>query len=248
MQILNVQCRTTMLFTVLLFCSLFQTPSLAGNKKMMSIMAAKNQAARALIESIYGLKIRSTESIEDMVAANYKNIAESKTEAFIKGIRYDSVIYDPKKDIARVEASVQLDSIENIDGQKMDLFNKVFRRTGYGTSTPASARAIAALRAAEIDGYRELARHLTGMQVESKTSVENFVLSSDLLKTKLLATLYLAEITDHGWEANGDAFVNMTLNVAEASKMLGRNLGLKDEIIQVQGVGAQVDDFSKIKK
>ncbi len=248
MKILHSKCPMIMLFTVLFFGTLCHSPVLAGNKKMMSIMAAKNQAARALVESIYGLKIRATESIEDMVAANYKNVAESKTEAFIKGIRYNNVVYDPKKDIAKAEASVQLESIDNIDGQKMDLFNKIFRRTGYGTSTPASARAIAALRAAEIDGYRELARRLIGIQVESKTSVENFLLSSDVLKTKLLATLYLAEVTGHGWEPNGDAFVDMSLNVAEASKMLGRNLGMKEEIIQVQGVGAQVDDFSKAKK
>ncbi len=248
MQILNMQCRIVALGVTLLFFVICHNPALAGNKKMMSVLAAKNQAARALIESVYGMKIRSKESVEDMVAASYKNITESKTQAFIKGIKYDSVVYDPKKDIAMVEASVRLPSIENIDGQKMELFNKVFRRTGYGTSTPSSARSIAALRAAEIDGYRELAKYLVGIQVEAKTSVENFVLSSDTLKTKLLATLYLAQITDHGWESNGDAFVNMELNLTEAEQILGRELGVPDEIIQVQGIGAQVDNFSNAKK
>ncbi|CCK81053.1 hypothetical protein [Desulfobacula toluolica] len=220
----------------------------AGNKRLMSIMAAKMQASRALVESIYGLKIRATESVENMVAANYESVTESKTEAFISGIKYENIEYDSKKDIAKVAASVQLSSITNIDGDEMNLQNKVFRRVGYGTSTPANAGPLAALRVAEIDGYRELTRRLVGMNVESKTSVENYLLKSDIIKTKLLATLYLAEVVDYGWEETGDAFINMKLNVTEASTILGRDLGIDQESIEVQGVGAYEDDFAQVKK
>ncbi len=224
------------------------SPALAGNKRLMSIMAAKVQASRSLVESIYGLKIRATESVEDMIAANYQSVTETKTQGFIKNIKYTNIIYDSKKDIAKVEASVQLDTMQNIDGEQMNLQNKVFRRVGYGTSTRKNAGAIAALRAAEIDAYRELGKRLVGMQVESKTSVENYLLKSDIVKTKLLATLYLAEVADYGWEKNGDAFVNMILNVKDATSILGKNIGIQDDIIEVQGFGAQHDDFAKAKK
>jgi len=220
----------------------------AGNKRLMSIMAAKVQASRSLVESIYGLKIRATESVLDMVAANYESATETKTEAFIKNVQFSNIVYDAKKDIAKVEATVQMASIQNIDGDQMNLQNKVFKRVGYGTSTPANTGAIAALRAAEINAYQELAKRLVGIKIESKTSVENFILKSDIVKTKLLATLYLAEVSDYGWEENGDAFMNMFLNVAEATSMLGRDLGIAGEKIEVQGVGAQSDDFAKIKK
>ncbi len=220
----------------------------AGNKRLMSIMAAKVQASRSLVESIYGLKIRSSESVMDMIAANYKNITETKTEAFINNIKFTNISYDPQNDIARVEATVQLPSIQNIDGKQMDLKNKVFRRIGYGTSTNSSAGNIAALRAAEINAYQELARRLVGIKIESKTSVENFILKSDVVKTKLLATLYLAEVTNHGWEENGDAYITMALNVADATVILGKDIGINEEIIEVQGFGAQDDDFGKAKK
>ncbi len=220
----------------------------AGNKRLMSIMAAKVQASRSLVESIYGLKIRSSESVMNMIAANYKSVTETKTEAFINNIKFTNISYDPQKDIARVEAIVQLPNIQNIDGTQMDLKNKVFKRVGYGTSTNSNAGAIAALRAAEIDAYQELARRLVGMKIESKTSVENFILKSDIVKTKLLATLYLAEVTNHGWEENGDAYVTMTLNVADATAILGRDIGIDEKLIEVQGFGAQEDDFSKVKK
>ncbi|SDU35525.1 hypothetical protein [Desulfobacula phenolica] len=234
--------------TLILIIFVCVPTAFSGNKRLMSIMAAKMQASRALVEAIYGLKIRATESVENMVAANYESVTESKTEAFISGIKYENIEYDSKKDIAKVDASVQLSSITNIDGDEMNLQNKIFRRVGYGTSTPANASPLAALRAAEIDGYRELTRRLVGMKVESKTSVENYLLKSDIIKTKLLATLYLAEVVDYGWEETGDAFINMKLNVTEASTILGRNLGIDQEFIEVQGVGAQEDDFSQVKK
>lgn len=220
----------------------------AGNKRLMSIMAAKIQASRSLVESIYGLKIRASESVLDMIAANYQSVTETKTEAFINNIQFTSITYDAEKDIARVEATVQLPSIQNIDGEQMNLQNKIFKRVGYGTSTASNAGAIGALRAAEIDAYRELARRLVGMKIESKTNVENFILKSDVVKTKLLATLYLAEVSDHGWEKNGDAFMTMTLNVADATAILGKDIGIAEQMIEVQGFGAQDDDFAMSQK
>ncbi|MCK5231021.1 MAG: hypothetical protein KAR13_12180, partial [Desulfobulbaceae bacterium] len=53
----------------------------AGSKKIMSTRAAKVLAERAIVESIYGLKLRSTEEVVDMVAANFSGKTESKTAA-----------------------------------------------------------------------------------------------------------------------------------------------------------------------
>ena len=217
----------------------------AGNKRMMSIMAAKMQASRALVESIYGLKLRSSESVINMIADSYQGTTESKTQATIKGIKYETIEYDQKQDIAKVVATVSLPSIENIDGTVMNLHKKLFRRTGYGTSTPANAGPLKALRSAELDGYKQLTQQIVGYVVESKTAVENFILKNDVIKTKVLATIYLAEVTDHGWENNGDAFVNMQIDVSSANLILGQDLGISDAFVTVQGMGAYKDDFSK---
>ena len=245
---MRIKNRTCLVIVLVVFL-LGSTPyAWAGNKRLMSIMAAKVQASRSLVESIYGLKIRASESILDMIAANYQSVTEAKTEAFINNIQFTSISYDAQKDIARVEAKVQLPSIQNIDGEQMNLQNKIFKRVGYGTSTASSASAISALRAAEIDAYRELAKRLVGIKIESKTSVENFILKSDVIKTKLLATLYLAEVSAHGWKENGDAFVTMNLNVADAAAILGKNIGISDQMIEVQGFAAQNDNFAKAQK
>ena len=219
--------------TVLLLCigiSVLTPPLWAGNRRIMSIRAAKVLAERALVESVYGLKVKCSETVEDMVAASFEGKTESKTMAQIKGIVYEDVCYDAEKDIAKVTAAVSLDSITNIDGETVDLNNKVFRRVAFATSTPSMAKPIRALRAAELDAYAQLAKRIVGFNLESHTTVENYMLKSDLVKTKVLATLYLAELVGYGWDDSGDAYVSMTLNVDEVSQMLGEAVVGKGEV------------------
>lgn len=232
-------------FLAVLSCLLLVvTPAMAGNKRIMSVKAAKVMAERALVESVYGLKLRAEERVEDMVAASFIGNTESKTAAQIKGIVFEEVIYDAKQDIAQVTASVKMPSITNIDGQTVNLGNKIFRRVGFATSTPKEAGPLKALRAAELDAYKELIKQLVGFELESHTTVENFMLTSDVVKTKVMATLFMAELTEYGWTPEGDAYVKMQLNLKEASEVLGQNIITDREIIDVEGQGAQVDDFT----
>lgn len=219
----------------------------AGNKRIMSIRAAKVLAERAIVESVHGLKVRATETVEDMVAASFVGKTESKTSARMKGIKYEEVVYDPEKDIAKVTASVTLDTITNVDGETLNLGGKVFRRVAFATSTPSMAGPIRALRAAELDAYKQLIKRIVGFQLESKTTVENYMLKSDVVKTKVMATLYLAEVTDFGWDEAGDAYVKMVLNVKEIAEILGEPIVGTEEVIEVEGQGAQEDDFSTAK-
>jgi len=219
--------------------------SFAGNKRIMSIRAAKVLAERALIESVYGLKLRATESVQNMVAASFEGSTESKTKAMIKGIKYTDVVYDEASDIAKVTAEVTLPNIVNIDGEVMDLHNKTFTRVGFATSTPSQAGPLRAMRAAELDGYKQLIKQVVGFQLESETSVENFMLKSDSVKTKVMATIYMADLLEYGWDDRGDAYVILQLNVSEVNSMLGDEVQGQEEYIQVEGQGAQENDFQQ---
>lgn len=217
----------------------------AGNKKIMTTTAAKVMAERALVESIYGLKLRATETVQDMVAANFSGTTETKTSSTIKGVQFDEVIYDETKDIAKVTASVRLETLKNVDDQTLDLRNKVFRRVAFATSTPSQAGPLKALRAAELDAYKQLVKKVVGFTLESQTTVENYILTSDLVKTKVLATIFLARVNEFGWAETGDAYVKMALDVKEVSEILGQQVVGESEIIEVEGAGAQLDDFSE---
>ncbi|MEN8263352.1 MAG: hypothetical protein ABFR82_07810 [Nitrospirota bacterium] len=236
---------TKVLLITITVMSILAASVWAGNKRIMSTRAAKVLAERALVESVYGLKVRATEEVQDMIAASFIGRTESKTSARISGVKFEEVIYDAQKDIAKVTATVQLANIENIDGQVMDLQNKVFRRVAFATSTPSQAGPLQALRAAEVDAYKQLAKRVVGFTLESQTTVENYILKSDTVKTKVLATMYLAQLTDYGWDDAGDAYVKMSLDIAAISEILGEEIVSDEKVIEVEGAGAQVDDFKK---
>ncbi len=246
MKRLDVSCSmVTVLFAILTIGILVAQPGWGGNKKLMTIAAAKVIAERALVESVYGLKVRATETVQDMVAANFTGTTETKTSSTIKGVRFDEVIYDEAKDIAKVTASVQLESLKNIDDQTLDLKNKIFRRVAFATSTPSQAGPLKALRAAEVDAYKQLVKMIVGFNLESQTTVQNYILTSDLVKTKVLATTFLAKVNEYGWSEKGDAYVKMAVDVKEVSEILGQQVVGEGEIVEVEGAGAQIDDYAQ---
>lgn len=219
----------------------------AGNKRLMTIMAAKAVAERAITESIYGLKLRSSEEVYDMVAASYHGTTESKTSALISGVRFEEVVYDEEKDVAQATAMVKVGKIVNIDGVEVDFNDRVFKRVGFATSTKGNEGALRALRAAELDAYKQLIKAVVGFELESNTSVENFILKSDEVKIKVGATLYMSEVVDYGWTESGDAFVKMQLDLNVFAQMIGDKVAnAESDIYEVEGMGAQDDDFQKV--
>jgi hypothetical protein len=233
---------------VLIFALVVAGTAWAGNKKIMSTRAARVLAERAIVESVYGLKIRSSEEVIDMIAASFVGKTESKTSADIQGIKIDEVVYDAEKDIAQATASISLDEITNIDGQVLSLKGKTFKRVGFATSTPANAGPIKALRAAELDGYKNLVKTVVGFTLESQTTVENYMLSSDVVKVKVMATTYLADLVDYGWDGEGNAFVKFKVNVKDIEELLGAKIPGATDFVEVEGHGAAIDDFSEAKK
>ncbi|MCK4839797.1 MAG: hypothetical protein KAS94_13420 [Desulfobulbaceae bacterium] len=235
---------TTIFILFMLLCS---PAAMAGNKKIMTIRAAKIIAERAIVESIYGLKIKSSESVENMIASGFEGKTNTKTAATIRGIKIDEMAYDAEKDIAKATASIILNEFTNIDGQEINFNGKSFTRVGFATSTPAMAIPLGALRAAEIDAYKQLAKRIVGFTLESQTTVENYILTSDIVKSKVLATIYLARLIDYGWDDQGDAFVKMQIDTNEVSEILGQQIVDVDQLIEVEGLGAQSDDYSTAK-
>lgn len=235
-------------FVVLIFCVTLLPPNLwAGNKKMMAVMAAKNDAMRGLTEQVYGLKVRSSEEVKNMTADSYVGKTDSKTSATLSGIKITDVVYDAQKDIAKATATMTANEIVNIEGANVALKGKVFKHVGFGTSSPENAGPLKALRAAQIDAYKQLAQQIAGFTLESQTSVENYMLKSDLVQTKVQASLALSEIVDFGWDNSGDAYVKMILKVDEVAAMLGEAVVGAGEVIEVEGQGAIQDDFKKAK-
>ena len=215
-----------------------------GNKKLMSIKKAKVMAQRGIVESVIGLKIKSTSLWTDQNSDEYK--IESKVAATIKGITFDSPKYDKNKDIAMITAQIKLGSVKNIIGKSIHYGDIVISRVGFATSSRQFAPQLRALRAAELNAYDELAQLIVGQKLKSNTKVKNFVLESDEVKTKTLAAIWGAVVKDFGWEDDGTASITLRLNAKYVRDVLGNTYAYtKDNYLEVTGYGATHDELNE---
>ena len=88
--------------------------------------------------------------------------------------------------------------------------------TAEGAGTPpmgtyGSKANIMARRAAIVDAQRNLAEQVSGVQVDAETTVENFVISSDLVKTKVSALIKGAMVVEEQMMPDGAYRVVMSM-------------------------------------
>lgn len=102
--------------------------------------------------------------------------------------------------------------------------------TGMGIApptarTPAHA-AMLARRAAITDAYRQLAEVVNGVQVDAETTVEQMVLTSDVVKTRITAVIKGAVVVSEGELSGGGYSVTMEI------PLFGGTNGLAETVIQ----------------
>jgi hypothetical protein len=216
-------------------------PAEAGNDRLMAIKQAEIVACRALVESVYGVKVRANSEVKDLVNGIFEGSAETKTKGTLRGYKLDKV-FDEKKGVAKVTASISLKQVSDCTGMSFPNPDKEIRRIGFSTIRAEMKGAISALRAAELDAYGQLAEQIVGMDVEGKSSVRNMVLQSDTIKAKVVAALFLTEMADYGWQKNGDAYITLRINVDDVAKILGEKLNVSG-MVEATGNGAAVNDY-----
>lgn len=217
-----------------------------GNKKLMSVNAAKTDAQRGILESIVGIKVKSDSVVRDMVAERFT--IDAKTSGVVKDIEFADIVYDPEKDIAKAVARIKVGNVINVIGKRVNYGDAIIERVGFGTSTPENAGALQALRAAQIHAYQQLAEKIVGLHIDSNTTVENFILTNDDVKASVLAAIWGAKIGDFGWDASGDAFVKMSLKANYVRDVLGQVFKGDQPEITVEGTGTSKDNFSEASK
>ncbi len=97
--------------------------------------------------------------------------------------------------------------------ENVDWNSNVIRATGGGVA-PAGARTMAqarmmARRAAITDAYRQLAEYVGGVNVDSQTTVDMAAVQSDVIKTRVQATIRGARIVSEGQTSDGGYEVTM---------------------------------------
>ena len=106
----------------------------------------------------------------------------------------------------------------------------VIQVTGMGVAPPNAVSqahsAMMARRAAVVDAYRQLAEVVNGVQVDSETTVEQMILTSDVVKTRISAVIKGAVIVSEGELSGGGYSVTMEL------PLFGGAGGLAETVIE----------------
>ncbi len=109
---------------------------------------------------------------------------------------------------------------------KVDWTTSVVTAVGIGAppaqpANAAQARAMAE-RAAQVVAYRNLLEAVKGVQVDSATTVENFVVTSDVVKTQVSGIIQGATVMDKKYMSDGsvEVTVGMKLTGALADALL----------------------------
>lgn len=97
---------------------------------------------------------------------------------------------------------------------KIDWSDNYITVTGYGAppthSVNAAQARMMARRAAIVDGYRQMAEIVNGVQVDSETTVRDMAVENDLIKTKVSGVIRSARIVSEQ-QVNGGYEVTMTV-------------------------------------
>lgn len=102
-------------------------------------------------------------------------------------------------------AQKSLNSVVNWDkGADADIVVVGLGKKGNGNT-------LMARRAAIVDGYRNLAETIGGVQIDSDTTVRDMETESDVIRTNVSAVVKGARILEEGELANGDYYVKMSL-------------------------------------
>jgi len=224
----------------------------AGNKQLMSEKMAKQDLTRNLVEAVVGYKVKSQGDFG--LTDDPKYTVQTKVAAVIKGVVVDKMIYDKEKDIALAFGHLDLGDVVTVVGELKRFKDVSVEGFGFGTTSPAARGPLMALRAAVINAHDELAAKLVGEKIYSASTMENYILTKDVNRSKVCAAVFGAYIPNPGlnapnrgwgWDEDGNAFVRLEIDARKVKDLLGANLVYKGEnIIEVTGRGAQSDDLA----
>ena len=110
-------------------------------------------------------------------------------------------------------------------GNEVDWNNSVIRATGGGVA-PANARTksqarLMARRAAVVDAYRQLAEYVGGVNIDAETTVDMAAVTSDVIQSKVKATIRGARIVSEGATGDGGYEVTMEVPMFGVSSLAG---------------------------
>lgn len=108
-----------------------------------------------------------------------------------------------------------VDAVEQLDKGLVNWTQGFVEAVGVGAPSPKaptpSAARLFAERAAQVDGYRNLLETVKGVRVDSETTVENFMTTSDVIRTRVEGIVRGARVIDKRYMSDGAVEVRLRM-------------------------------------
>jgi hypothetical protein len=198
--------------------------------KIKALTVAEVDAKRQLAERIYGHQISGGITVHDFVLGD--NNIKNQIDAMMKGAKqvkkptytehgivygYYAVklrtVYEVVKTVATSRGNKAV--VEAIEREIVNE-DRIIEAMGNG-ALPGSRgmRRIRAKRAAEMDGFRQMAELVTGVRVTGETQVRDFMLEDDKIQVAFAAVIKGLKPTEITFDDDDSASVTMTMTVRE---------------------------------
>lgn len=181
-----------------------------AQRRLMARRAAKLDALRNLAEQIYGVAIDSKTTVENFLT--HSDVIKSQVDALIEGAE---VVEEKELEDGAWEVRVAL-GLRPLAGIVERYYGKrapVISPEKQPVVPPGQARAMAR-RAAQLDAYRNLLELVKGVQIKSGTTVEDFMLRDDRIKSRVEGILREARIVEEDFLPDGTCEVTVEFDLA----------------------------------
>lgn len=200
--------------------------SSSAQERLKALRVAQLDAYRALLERVYGFQISSGTTIYD--CALQSDQIHTRINLLLKGATEIEKPEFNEKGMVMVVYGLKLRKI--IDILKVDktfdtttitkgIQDKTIEALGCGALPDSMGmKMLRAKRAAELDAYRLMAERITGVKINSETTVANMCLKNDKVQASLVAFLKGLKPTAVNYKSDGACSVTMQLKIREVVK------------------------------
>ena len=240
--------------------------SASAQERLKAIRVAQLDAYRALLERVYGFQLSSGTSIYD--CALQSDRIHNKLNLLLKGaVELEKPEFNDKGMVMVVYGLKLRKIIEVLKEDKTfdtitiskAVQEKTIEALGCGAlPNTIGMKMLRAKRAAELDAYRLMAERITGIKINSETTVANMCLKNDKVQTSLVAFLKGLKPVAVDYKEDGACAVTMQLKIREVvktvetlvriynsenkDKLENVNIATNDKILRVTGHGAPRDN------
>ncbi len=195
-------------------------------ERLKALRVAQLDAYRALLERVYGFQISSGTTIYDCALQSdqihtrlnqlLKGATEiDKPEFNDKGMVM--VVYGLK--LSKIIEILKVDKTFDTTTITKGIQDKTIEALGCGALPDTMGmKMLRAKRAAELDAYRLMAERITGVNLNSETTVANMCLKSDKVQASLVAFLKGLKPVTVNYKPDGACAVTMQLKIREVVK------------------------------